>query len=323
MGNNFEKKIRQISNQESLLGHFVNLIYYLLANTVIMSLTDVIFAVIIFPILITSSVDNHFTLSSLVKNITFLVLIVVYIVIKVLSAYAINYSRRYRTTYKAMKTFIKSTIIIFASWSKRISNIIRKIEKDKTLQSFKKIYLEHSNFVQRASFLCKILYELIETAYKINDHQITIMHKLSDDNGLEFIKMIAYYNKDDRAPGSFRKKYYLDERNHKPYYHVKIFNDGRSGIKILNSREEIEKRFVFNKKSKDREDIITQYIGIPILDCEGNIIDLVQIDLITQNVFGRTKNEIDYIATNLFLPLCNILKVWYNKNILAELINTL
>lgn len=68
---------------------------------------------------------------------------------------AIQYSQRYRTSYKALKTFTRSITTIFAGWSKRINSLIQELEQDQNIHAFNKNYEKHSKFTDRASFFVK------------------------------------------------------------------------------------------------------------------------------------------------------------------------
>lgn len=124
--------------------------------------------------------------------------------------------------------------------------------------------------------------------------------------------MIAYKTYKDRVPGSYSEKYDLwnDDSEKKPL-HIRIFEKGTSAIIALCNSEQVKEEFVYHEKSKEREEKICQYLGIPLLDSEGRMIFLLQIDVCDSGILGKNKEEMIELGNNIMVPYIQLLYATY------------
>lgn len=312
-------KIKKTALKGGILGHFIDLMYAIFSNTIISSIILFVLSTIIIPINISKVSDNS-TFIDYLKVLWIPTLLVILVLI--LSNIALKYKTKYLKDFETAKFALRNILVIHESWCEKLNETISElIEEDSiSMYKFKQSYLKHSQYNKRASFLVKILFSLFEKTYKTDNFQITIMHRGQDQQG-EYIKMIAFCNKDRETPGSFKNKYYLKDDAYSNYYHVKEFNSTKRGVRVLLSNEEINKSFDINSSSKEREERLEQYIGIPIIDDKKEIVSLIQIDTTEKNIFGTNKDDIRFAMDNYIRPLCHFLKTWYKKEELSTILN--
>jgi hypothetical protein len=245
--------------------------------------------------------------------------VVAMIIVGIFNSVAIFYKTRGIVNYKYAKASLQTVIAISGSWANRIQALIEEIVKTPQIDAFKEFFERHTDYRRRAKYICDMIYLIIKDTYSIDDHQVTLMHKSIDEKG-EFIRMIAYKNRQDEPPGTYKVNFYLEDEKDKKYYHVKQFISKKRGIKVLPTQKDIKKEFIIHSRSSEREERLQQYISIPIIDGEKDILSLLQIDTTSAGVFGKKREEIAFLAETNIKPLCQFLSIWLKKDELASIL---
>ena len=131
------------------------------------------------------------------------------------------------------------------------------------------------NFTKVATGICSSVYDVLCCVCSPND-EFTVNILLDDVTATGKKKnytMIAHKGKFEEYPSKFQEKMAYKDNPH--FYATKLFRSGRSDIKILTTKEEVNEKFVYGDEDDHPE--YSQYVGIPIV-CSGNrMICLLQI----------------------------------------------
>lgn len=190
-----------------------------------------------------------------------------------------------------------------------------------------------SNYDVTFDVVCKIvasdLYHTLTKALQCDDIYITIFARSQDKskeiNQQDYIQMCAYANRDKQAPHGYNKeRYYLHERysEQKDYVHRLIFNENIDLCKILLNIESVRDEFVIIGRSKQREESIHQYIGIPIYNYDQGIIALLQIDTTEKDLFGKTDAEVTRLIDKI-KPISYIIHESFYRTTLSGIFDTM
>lgn len=172
---------------------------------------------------------------------------------------------------------------------------------------------------QTLSFdICKELYTFVSNNCKCEESEITIFQRFTDDEGKDFVTMIAYKNSQNRQPATYGEKFYLNSKKKKQPVFVDIFKDVNAEVKILHSKKYVKKEFNYLNSSKSREEKICQYIGIPIRTNRKKVEILLQIDVSQKRVFGMRYNTVKTFAEDIFLPFANLLYCSYERDLVLN-----
>lgn len=183
--------------------------------------------------------------------------------------------------------------------------IIEQLDKNKPVD--KAIFDKMADFYTISFDVCNSIYRIIVDKYGIDtDCEVTIYR--SNDYG---ISMIAYANKNDSAPLTYKIEY---KKKTDQYLFGRLFKDLNAEIYVCPNKKSVQKNFKFLKGSERREEKVCQYIGIPLLTARKKIELLLQIDVSKPNVFGSTKDDVMEYAENIFLPYMALLNKAYERD---------
>lgn len=310
--------LRCQSNNDNCIGHLIKFIYLFLQAPASQAILNVAFAtyLAICGILVTE--QNR---SKIIGNMKFAG--VIYVVVIFLCYQVNNHIKKKQDDLKWFQYGLKKMMFL----NRFISNKSHKLSKEILKQAYngRLISLDHvkdiMGFQQVAFNVCNEIYGLL-CSLGIRSGYVTIYQQFVED-GLSFCKMVAYQNADSDIPGSYEEKYELNKSdNSNKHLHRKIFEKGSEGIYVLANREEVSRKFLINEVSREREEKICQYIGIPYRvnkkNNNINIAFLLQIDCDKENAFGNNKHEIKELASNIFKPFLNILAVAYEQENIME-----
>lgn len=156
------------------------------------------------------------------------------------------------------------------------------------------------NFTKVATGICSSVYEVLSCVCSPND-EFTVNILLDDitaSGKRRNYTMIAHKGKFEEYPSKFQEKMVYVE--HPNFYATKLFKSGKSDIKILTTKEEVNEKFVYVDEDDHPE--YSQYVGIPIV-CSGNrMICLLQICTFGNNKIANTKKDIMDIVKTYILP---------------------
>jgi hypothetical protein len=310
------KKIRIVAATWPKLGPLLIFIYECLRSPYVKNILTAIFT-------ITIAIEQRFidfkNIGFHLPEILTAVTILVYLVFLFVNVNVDRVSEALRCRYNYLKEIVNQQTAINHTIAGKLFRVYGGI-------SLKPSYIPTNGDVNIltyqdvGSLICHAIYEIIRVTTGEEGHQVSLLHKFKDQKtGKEYIKMISFGNKAQSTPSVFNNKYILHGNNEK-YYHMRIFEENVNKPYILCNNEEVKKEFVENKKSKERDDKIQQYIATPIYcELEG-VISLLQIDTDIENMFGSTHSEVeDFIKA--FYPYSHQLLVnYYRDNIIKCLV---
>lgn len=159
--------------------------------------------------------------------------------------------------------------------------------------------MDEWNFKKVATSICSSVYSVLcEICSPCNDFTVNIM--LADITAAgkkKSITMIAHKGKYEKYPGKFEEKLYFAK--YPSFYAVKLFKSGKTDIKVLTSKEEVNEHFVYIDEEHPE---YSQYVGIPIV-CSGNkMICLLQICAFGEEKIANTKSDILKIVQEYIIP---------------------
>lgn len=190
----------------------------------------------------------------------------------------------------------------------RLNKIIKKQLKN-SFPIDKSVFDKMADFQTISFDICNSIYTIIKDKYGIKtDCEVTIYQ--SNEDG---ISMIAYANKNDLPPLTYRRIY---KKKCSQYLFGQLFKDLNAEIHVCPDKESVQNDFTFLKGSEKRESRICQYIGIPLLTARRKIELLLQIDVSKPNVFGKTKEDVMEYAENIFFPYMMLLNKAYERDLI-------
>ena len=175
---------------------------------------------------------------------------------------------------------------------------------------------DNVGYKHRAFNICDAIYDTIERLKGCSGCNVTIFQQFEDSDGSFYIQKVAYRYPLAQPPGNIREKYVLfdssvTEENKR--YSVRIFEKKISKIYVLNGNDEIKKNFFVDDYSLESVNKMRQYVGIPILDMEGRIVLLLQIDVNESNILGDDEAEIIELVNNIFILYAHLLNAMYEQ----------
>lgn len=316
----FINSIRAISNEDTMLGHFFKFAYFLLKSPTTQAIIGIFFTVTL--AVLSSKLNIESNKSIVISIVCISLLYIIYTVIHIMLNK--HLSKKIIDLIWFQESLKK--IMLINSFS---SNKLHKLNKEIHNQSINGSFISLSNMKNIISFqtvafqVCSELHQML-SELNIKNHSITVFQCFNDEKQ-HYCKMIAYQNSASRIPDSFDNVYYLDKSNQKKkHLHSIIFERDSSQIYILENKDDVQKYFVFNEESKDREEKICQYIGIPYrvnINKGVKIAFLLQVDVDKESALGKDKYEMMELAENVFLPFMNLLAVSYEQDRLLETIS--
>lgn len=161
-----------------------------------------------------------------------------------------------------------------------------------------------------SSYVCESVQKVITEVFgKDSECQVTIFKQNTTERK---IQMIAYSNNENRKPNTFTNIYKLNSKSRK--YHIKIFRSNKEVPYCLCNKEEIKNSFNYNEQSKEREEKICQYIGLPLKTDLGHIELLLQVDVSKEKILGSTVNEMKDFANDLLYPFMSVLHITLERD---------
>lgn len=226
-----------------------------------------------------------------------------------------SYQKYQEQSIKCVKEIVNRETVINDTLSRRTYDITKCISARANLIPVKSDFNKLS-YQDLAALVCHNIYDAIKIATDKDSHQVSLMQKFKEKKTrVEYIKMISYGNANQISPSIFDKHFNLD--SDQGYYHVKIFNENKNGIFILNNANEIKKEFAISKKCNDAK--VVQYIAIPVFCENEGIVSLLQIEITQEALIGRSKEEImEFVKP--FMAYIHILKVNYYQDELFRVI---
>lgn len=193
------------------------------------------------------------------------------------------------------------------------THIWKKFEKKESL--LRTEICEFINFQKYSFLICKSIYSMLKSEYNFDGFTVTIHQRFSEGDNNEFMKMIAYENQNSKIPNSYYEKFYINEQKNRNYNFVKASVENDDDLIILENKNIFHGNFQLIDTSKKREQEICQYIGIPIKMNSNKVQLVINIDVCSEKVLGKSKKELKQIAESVLISYASNLKLAYEYNI--------
>lgn len=339
-------KLRILSRKKGILSWTINIAYALLVSPYFQFVTSIVFSSLIaFYINMISGVMQTLTTSKTMdktvqivnKSIdanglaieikqyywTLGIIILIYFLLQIGIIIANNKQRSKLkdiiwfhsaiASHGAINAFIANSLYKFTKrflQQKRENNMI-SLEITKDLIGFQTF----------AFAVCNDIYKILNSELKCEKPQVTVFQKFDDAENKKFIQMVAYSCYKDNIPSSYSEKYYFaDVEVKRKRCDEKIFSGKEASVKVFADKKSIVENFYISENSKEREEAICQYIGVPIKDSSGEIVFLLQIDVNQEGVLGKSELELKELAENVIFPYAQILYACYEKERMMEML---
>lgn len=176
-------------------------------------------------------------------------------------------------------------------------------------------YNKIADFQQLAFLVCKAVYEIISEQLGCDECEVTVYQKFIKEKGKkwDYVKMIAYATKDSTIPSTYETTYNINKNALNTVF-MQLFKKTNPDPVILHKQKEIKSQFVFLDKSKQREEKICQYIGMPIKANGNNVICVLQVDVSQKRILGKNYKEVKFFADNVLKPFSSVLYNAYERD---------
>lgn len=218
--------------------------------------------------------------------------------------------RYYDEAYKIQNKINYKTATYLYRVNKRIVSAIkeRKIEIG-ALNSI-------ADFQTLSFMICSELCDFIVDIFEC-DCEVTIFQRFTDTKNKDFVKMIAFKNSKNHQPSTYGKEFKLSSKDKCPVF-VSIFNDLNEEIEILHNKKTVANEFKYFEGSKNREQEICQYVGIPIKTNRGKVEIVLQIDVAKEKALGKNYNQLKQFAEYILLPFCSLLHCSFERDLILN-----
>lgn len=294
---------------------------FALLKTLFIKIFSSRYTLVLFDMTLTTLISIHTSNINLKSN-EWIVKLVFYIAISIIVNFTCIFAGHIEQKDKTIiEYFIKAYDIqnsINCSTAVKLYRINKKISKSIRERKIGKNEINSIVDFQTLSFtICNELHTFITSEFNCGECEITIFQRFIGKANKEFVKMIAYKNNRNLAPSTYGEEFKLyDKTNSSQPVFVKIFNDLNADIKILHNHKSVEAEFVYFDNSKNREQKISQYIGIPIKTNRNKIEIILQIDVSKEKSLGKNYNELKQFSEYIILPFCNLLYCSYERDLI-------
>lgn len=270
---------------------------------------------VILPIILTVLYENKDVIDDNIFNISISVTIVSTIMLNILFCIA-EFSKEKETKWYTLSKSVcqgiqyinkKTAINIYRLHKHTKHSIENNLFIDGT-------YLNQISDFQEISFMvCKSIYEIISKVLNCEDCQVTVFQRFTEIDSKEYVKMIAYANKNTSTPSTYNTPYY--SKNKKPNTIFKqLFKNSNADEIILLNKKAVNNKFEKLKGSESREKEIQQYIGIPFKGDYEKVIFILQIDVSKKYALGKKEKDIKELSKVFFSPYINVLYNGYEND---------
>lgn len=175
-------------------------------------------------------------------------------------------------------------------------------------KNYAEMFEESWDFEEFCKICCEAIYRIF-AELKIPDAEISVSYEtFYKRSNKKYIKMIAQKNKSGARPKIYKKERSLAKNG---YYDIQVLLEQNPEIVILASKEEIRKHF---KSGTTDVCKYNQYIAIPNVDKNNEILGLLQIIAFGNTKIGNTYEEIRKRAISYGMPLVSLLLLFEKKN---------
>lgn len=292
-----QKKVRGVDGVSA----FIKWLYSLLANSIFQGIINACFAITFALVMKVFNVSDGWIITIIVLFIIFT------LIFGFLNKYRIS---NYRTSHW-FRYSLNGQTSINSYMANKVYDFSTKINSKIAPKIF-------CGFQAAAYAACESIYNIIHNVTGCENQEITVFQQYEDD-GKCCSKMIAFGTSQRRLPSSIDTIYPLfQEADTKKPLHTRIFEERTGKTVVLLNQNEIKDEFVINNVSREREEKICQYIGIPALLQDGTIGFILQIDVNEEEFLGKNKEEMIKLAEETFNPYVQFLRLCYEHERLLE-----
>lgn len=292
---------------DSAFAHFLQFAYRLLAN----SYVQVIVATI------GTTVISIMTGMALYNTLSFWVLVITYIMLTLLMAWANQHIRRKNIHTKTFQLALYGLGTILRTLSIEWQKCAKKLSRQCTPGQAKQIVQDSNIDFQTAAFaVCEKLRDTLSKTVEKDDIYVTVFQK-ERKRGKNICKMIAHSAKHEVT--SYEKQYLIPPKDSeetqfgKIEYHTYVFAKGIKEVTTFHNQKLVEEAFCVHEGCEDRERTIQQYVCIPISPAGLGVTFLLQVDTNVADMFGPNKTAVDDFAKNTIYPYAQILHMIYDQ----------
>lgn len=160
---------------------------------------------------------------------------------------------------------------------------------------------------------CDAIYRVI-TELRLEPMDISVSYvSLCKCKGKRSVKLIAYKNTTSAAPSVYLQERIITGKGH---YDLKLFLKNNSEYSILINKEEILNKFEMH--SDDSTNKYNQYLAIPVMDDNNEIVGLLQIIAFGNTVLGENRDAVRNLAVSYFRPFISLFLLSYQLDRLIK-----
>lgn len=300
---------RKHTKHDSAISHFISFLYQVFSN----ELADAIISIIGTVIIGIMTSINYYGLG-------FYLVIFVYILCVLLMALAKRHQNEKLHNLHMLKQALIGGTYILREWAIELQKSAKTIcsLKRRSPEAMKNA-VASINFQSAAFVVCENLCDTL-CKYCDNDNiYITVYQKYSDSNVTK-CKMIAYSGKYE--PSTFNETYIIPDDSTgllgEIEYHTYLFSTNKTDMVTLPDKESIRKCFVLHQKSSEREEVLQQYIAIPIAPAKLGVTFLLQVDTNISELFGKDSESVKNFAKTAIYPFAQFLHMVYEQSRTVE-----
>ena len=173
------------------------------------------------------------------------------------------------------------------------------------------------NFDYMCGKLCSSVYDVLKSLPLDGKSYSVSYDTIIKRNSRKYVKLNGYSNTSSTSPSVYKKERALKENGH---YDLKIFMKNNSEFVILPNREEVLKNFDIHNEESGKK--YNQYIAMPVMDKDNNIVGLLQIIAFGDARLGINKEEIKSTIISYFRPFLSAFLLIYQINELLGNVNS-
>lgn len=248
----------------------------------------------------------------------YIIIVIGIIIIENILYFIANFMRNKKIRWENLSTNVVNKI---STMHIDTANNIFRMHKHTKASILENTYIDENHFnkladFQQVSFLvCKAIYDMICNQLECYDCEVTVYQKFGKKQGerWDHVKMIAYATKDSIIPATYEQLYYINQKATETMF-IQLFKQKTTDAIILHNHKAVEKNFKVLEYSREREEKICQYIGIPVKTNTNNVICVLQVDVSQKNILGKNYKEVKFFSDKVLKPFSAFLYNAYERD---------
>jgi hypothetical protein len=300
-------RIRDLSKAEGFWGNLAKAMYYLFKNSLFQSAVPIGFSLALAAIMKSISFNGDSWFKVVEQNPGLVVWLVLFLFFQSLCFIADRYSKLFENTYTSLKHALS-----------RLNSIIRHIHKDtrrfglaveqlSTISSVKRHFTESTSYEPFAESVCRELVGLISHGKSYGEIRASVFVK-AREKGKDFLSSIANEKNRGTSPSYFSSRIALSgiaTPAFLPELLIKM-NLGQYQMKFVEKKVPKSIRINPSDKAYDSKRLLCLALPIGCEDCAVRSVLYIETDIL--DVFGRSKDEIEYFVETIMTPFVTLLE---------------